>query len=535
MAQFGTTTKTGVSPQERSAFKKGEAPMQASTIQQHASLRSLGRSVAIFIGTFALMLLAIAPSAEADVTTTTTRAQLNAGESLKAGESLQTADGRYQLDQQGDGNLVLYVRGGRALWNTGTNGNAGARTVMQTDGNLVVYAADNRPLWSSRTANSPGRKLLLQTDGNVVIYTTDDRPVWSTGTVNSNLVRGETLKAGETIYSPQGRYQLIQQGDGNLVLYVRGGRALWASNTAGNPGARAVMQTDGNLVVYAADNRPLWASQTAGTAGQRLSVQTDGNLVIYTADNRALWAIGSNSVLAAGETLQPGEWLLAGNGAYQISMQTDGNLVLYGPGRALWASGTNGNPGARAIMQTDGNLVVYTPANRPLWASGTANTAARRLVVQVDGNLVLYTPDNKPVWATNTAQGGGYTPQDDYPSYLKQAAQDSLVDPWGFYNRECTSFVAWRLNSLGIAFSNNMKGGHFGNASNWANNASSLGYGVDHTPTVGSVAWWSSGHVAIVFSVNSDGSANVEQYNWGYSGTYSQARVRADAYLHIGR
>jgi surface antigen len=36
---------------------------------------------------------------------------------------------------------------------------------------------------------------------------------------------------------------------------------------------------------------------------------------------------------------------------------------------------------------------------------------------------------------------------DDYPSRLKNAGQDSLVDPWQFYNRECTSWVAWRLNS----------------------------------------------------------------------------------------
>src|SRR5579862_5177280 len=41
----------------------------------------------------------------------------------------------------------------------------------------------------------------------------------------------------------------------------------------------------------------------------------------------------------------------------------------------------------------------------------------------------------------------------DYPSNLADAAKDSLVGPWQFYNRECTSFVAWRLNSAnGIAF-----------------------------------------------------------------------------------
>jgi len=55
---------------------------------------------------------------------------------------------------------------------------------------------------------------------------------------------------------------------------------------------------------------------------------------------------------------------------------------------------------------------------------------------------------------------------DDYPSRLKNAPQDSLVDPWQFYNRECTSFVAWRLNhDAGIAFHNMYKGHHWGDAS----------------------------------------------------------------------
>ena len=57
---------------------------------------------------------------------------------------------------------------------------------------------------------------------------------------------------------------------------------------------------------------------------------------------------------------------------------------------------------------------------------------------------------------------------DDYPNYLKNAAQDSLVDPWNFYNRECTSFVAWRLNhDAGIAFHNWFKGHHWGDAAIW--------------------------------------------------------------------
>ena len=63
----------------------------------------------------------------------------------------------------------------------------------------------------------------------------------------------------------------------------------------------------------------------------------------------------------------------------------------------------------------------------------------------------------------------------DYPSNLKSAAQDSRVDPWNFYNRECTSFVAWRLNhDVGIAFHNWYLGKHWGDAAIWKRAAARL-------------------------------------------------------------
>src|SRR6266498_3556803 len=36
---------------------------------------------------------------------------------------------------------------------------------------------------------------------------------------------------------------------------------------------------------------------------------------------------------------------------------------------------------------------------------------------------------------------------DDYPSEWRDTPQDSAVDDWGHFNRECTSFVSWRLHS----------------------------------------------------------------------------------------
>jgi surface antigen len=136
---------------------------------------------------------------------------------------------------------------------------------------------------------------------------------------------------------------------------------------------------------------------------------------------------------------------------------------------------------------------------------------------------------------------------DDYPSNLKNAAQDSVVDPWLFYNRECTSFVAWRLNhDAGVDFHNYYLGVHWGNASNWKYAASQVGVRVDSTPHLGALAWWakgspgsSRGHVAWVKGVTSS-SITIEEYNYLSAGRYDQRTIYSDssmwpsAFIHVG-
>ena len=127
---------------------------------------------------------------------------------------------------------------------------------------------------------------------------------------------------------------------------------------------------------------------------------------------------------------------------------------------------------------------------------------------------------------------------DDYPSRLKNAPQDSLVDPWQFYNRECTSFVAWRLNSENqVAFDDYWQGQHFGNASNWKRAALALHVPVDDNPTRGAVAWWSAGsagssrgHVAWVQKVG-DGAITIEEYNYLHAGRYDTRTISSSSSL----
>jgi surface antigen len=127
---------------------------------------------------------------------------------------------------------------------------------------------------------------------------------------------------------------------------------------------------------------------------------------------------------------------------------------------------------------------------------------------------------------------------DDYPY---QGESPSEIDPLGFYYRNCTSFVAWRMSQRG-PFDNYMSGGHWHHARNWASNATRIGFHVDDTPAVGSIAHWSPGeggadglgHVAFVAAVHPDGSVTVEEYNGLNSYAYGvRGPVRAGRYIHV--
>ncbi len=130
--------------------------------------------------------------------------------------------------------------------------------------------------------------------------------------------------------------------------------------------------------------------------------------------------------------------------------------------------------------------------------------------------------------AINASHFSGYTivaghnGRDTYPDVWRNASQDSLIDSWGMYNRECVSYTAWKVASSGRHMP---YWGGAGNANQWPSNARAAGIPVDGTPRAGDIAiayWGAFGHAMHVDSVNSDGTINISQYNWDYHGTYSE-------------
>lgn len=112
---------------------------------------------------------------------------------------------------------------------------------------------------------------------------------------------------------------------------------------------------------------------------------------------------------------------------------------------------------------------------------------------------------------------------------------DGGVDPWGFYYRECTSYVAWRRANLGHPIP---AWGRMGpaNAKTWVGWARNFGLPVDGSARAGDVAVLTAGqygHVMIVEAVLGGGLIKVSQYNASWDGRYSEAIISTSGLYFI--
>ena len=100
-----------------------------------------------------------------------------------------------------------------------------------------------------------------------------------------------------------------------------------------------------------------------------------------------------------------------------------------------------------------------------------------------------------------------------------------ILDKWNFWECECTSYAADKVNERGVPFTSRYKNAHWGNAINWINAAISTGTPHSTTPRRGDVAWFAYGHVAYVEAVDSYGDVTISEYNWGVPHDYHTRTV----------
>lgn len=175
------------------------------------------------------------------------------------------------------------------------------------------------------------------------------------------------------------------------------------------------------------------------------------------------------------------------------SRQTNLNLLVTQQSSLASSLQAQENQQAALLNQTQGQEAGYQQLVSANKSKLSAIVSARAAAVR-SGNLKV--------------SGGGCGP---YPDSWCRASQDSLVTDGGYYNRECTSYAAYRRETTGHSLPN-----RYGNADQWA------AYVNSHSPSAGDIAVWGDyanayiggvGHVAYVESVDG-GGITISQYNF---------------------
>jgi surface antigen len=122
-----------------------------------------------------------------------------------------------------------------------------------------------------------------------------------------------------------------------------------------------------------------------------------------------------------------------------------------------------------------------------------------------------------------------------YASRCPKAGRNHVVDRWGMYACNCTSYVAWALQANEQRTDWFIRGSM--DAWNWPNVARRKGLRVVARPSVRAVAVWPKlgppfGHVAYVTRVRDDGTFDVAEYNLPGRPAH---RFRFDVRTHVGR
>ena len=122
---------------------------------------------------------------------------------------------------------------------------------------------------------------------------------------------------------------------------------------------------------------------------------------------------------------------------------------------------------------------------------------------------------------------GGYPARWDAP-----VPQDSLLDSWGMYNRECVSYTAWKVYQT---YGYMPYWGGIGNANQWVGDAQAAGIPTGSTPQVHSVAISMRGYYAHAMWVEavSGKMIYVSQYNYKLDGQYSEMWVNGNSFTYI--
>lgn len=203
----------------------------------------------------------------------------------------------------------------------------------------------------------------------------------------------------------------------------------------------------------------------------------------------------------------------------QIQTQQDEQKVLLAQQEAAKVS-ISASRAERAdlLAKTQGDEARYRAYSRELVEQQKViNRELLRLSRVVNtGGTGGYPWPNAICVATGSVSGDCSSGYPIYEWYVE--SKSNRRDDWGYYYRNCTSYVAWVSDQHGLSVPG------LGNGGSWAANAWKHNLPTGNVPKTGAFAVFSSGgfgHVAYVEAV-SGGEVLISEYNYVADGIYSE-------------
>lgn len=223
--------------------------------------------------------------------------------------------------------------------------------------------------------------------------------------------------------------------------------------------------------------------------------------------------------------------LASANGLSNINMIFVGQqLQLPGTSANNTAPATNNNASANTTTSAGASNATYTvKAGDSLWGIANSNGMTLSELLSLNGlqaNSYIFPGDSLKISGAGAATATPSAPATDNSQSSANTNNNWGTVDNGYTNSnntvssantypygQCTWYVKGDLNWVG---------NYWGNAVDWASTAVAAGHTVNSVPTVGSIAYFAAGvqgassygHVAVVDSVNADGTVTISEANY---------------------
>lgn len=172
------------------------------------------------------------------------------------------------------------------------------------------------------------------------------------------------------------------------------------------------------------------------------------------------------------------------------------------------------------------HLLAFTEGQKAAYDQQIANNNTSIATLRAQQAAQNHTLGGVPI-SGDPGHGG-------YPGAWDGVGQDTVLDTWGMWNRECVSYTAWKVyQTYGY-----MPGWGWdvkGNANQWPGDAQAVGIPTGSTPRVHSVAIYMGGafgHAMWVEGVSGN-TIYVSQYNYDLNGHYSEMSINGSGLTYI--